>query len=984
MYRGTRRLSRTAFALHDRGRNHQAASSDRERWTLGVVLDTHVRGKIPEMALKHQAQREVKNDARLHATQFVQRKRQLQLVTHTSPADHVAAEIDLQAVCVQEPARRGLGTSAPFRNLVQNIVTALGDLRRSSSPDKSASVSYVDTALAIPRPWLEPVRDIASSLNPVTPDSREAAVGTAAAAQRAALQLLADEELTVEHPLIDVRPEWSRESVHELVLAFDSDYFRLQQTFGEVEWVTLRRWLTSAALGSADQKSLRVTWLQEAIRSVVWRTGVDQRVNSEAHSPRNDARRTSRDQARLAMLAIARWWHTRAGASHRLTLEADEHFLFLRTRPGVTVAASDTSTQGHQRQPQQSEPTAALQLVDTNALDRPVHRRSELATIEVTLKKVGLSHEFVTSDLANALMSLRDKEGTGEDVAPEVQVTARSVTHALGTSVQRVRILHTTLRHVQQLAARLERDGLHVVGGDLSVDEPYARFRAATRSRKPTSVAKAPNVAVLIQWEPNAAVQATKRNGFTRLSRKERNQGRGQADRKAGVVHEVREGLRHTAEEVEFWKAHYYRIYDAVVVPSEEGGFKVGDLWGYRYTTTLHRALDEDRIAITESIESLRHRGFINYFGPQRFSWDARKGVLPGFHLLRGEFRAAAHALVDTGEYHDFSAVDSTESRFDGTKSELLHLLRSTADGGASEDSCKDAFIDGLGLQACKRFVNEALSFLWNQAATARVVRHGPHAVLAGDVVRPRAADSSSTAIDLSTGSSEPVFVTEADVEAKRFTALDVVLPVPGAGVVLPRNETAGYMLVALRQHGVHLHPEHRVLPQFTSKGNPLGLDFLGGYRYIIERPVGLRCEFSADPLDAEEAKLRGALSRAGAAWVRRKDLSVQLKYRLPASAYPWAMLRELARSDIFSEMDFEISDPYADGKVRYDELANKDKQTHREVLRKSNRRLHHGTERMALAKIEASVFATHTKGGGALVPALTPHGRRDPMSRRR
>jgi len=331
----------------------------------------------------------------------------------------------------------------------------------------------------------------------------------------------------------------------------------------------------------------------------------------------------------------------------------------------------------------------------------------------------------------------------------------------------------------------------------------------------------------------------------------------------------------------------------------------------------------------------------------------------------------------------------------------MLRLLRSTADGGGSEESCRDVFVHGLGPAITRRFVNEALCAVWNSCAAARLSRHGHRRVLEGDIVRPRPppdalghfigrgdhgnvppppalADPASLA---------PVFVTADDVAARRYSIHDVVLPIPGAGVVLPRNECARHALKSLEAHGIHLHPEHHVWPHFVAGGNPLGLDVIGGYRYVLERPLNLRCDFGGDEDDAEAAAVRRELRNLGAKWARKQNTKCTLRFDLPASAYSWSLLREVARSDAFAEENVERRQVDTEGergqvdRDRPTRFRSAAERTAYEQMKKP--RDHFGTDLMALAKIEASVFARgSTDGSGPLAPPSAVAGRRDAFSR--
>jgi tRNA(Glu) U13 pseudouridine synthase TruD len=1036
-----------------------------ERTGLAVAIDAHVRGKIPELAVADAKEKQKKPQDRIFATQFVQRLSPIQFVTNVDPSDQTVVEIDndLRPLPVPESlllprsdtlqherhranAESGSALSrcvaSHAKRALNAAKAAIVDTRYPGTKKHGGSndpaTAYFDQTLTVAEDWAP--KEFRASTNQMLPsESRGAPRLLELGARDAivlALELQATPELVESHPHIGFRAidaeTWQPVSPADLnagaqpdrcvvVAEFDEDLHRLSVVLGEVHFRALRVWLSRNAMpttnGSnkpAESSSLRIAWVQEAIRSVVWRTGVDQRVNSEAHSARADVVQTSREQARLAMRAIAQWWQRHAPTESTLQLESDRHFLFCcrvvsNTRPVSEAPAASVVAPNYSQETE----TAALAISATDSRlssGFADHQQLELQTVAVVLDKRGLPHDFVAAEIAEELENMRYEEARrlgmrGADNLPPVEISVRSILAPAGRSFQRAFISNTSLRHVEALARKLAHGALRMPGLDREGDVFYRKFRIACRGRDAVerSLVDAPNVTSMIHWVVNPVVQEQKRNGFIRLTERERSRGRGHVDRRSGIVHEVRDELRHSAEEEEFWRVHQYRLMqpeavsaarrvvggggDAHAAKSDESlALKIGDLWGYKYHTTLSHVLSEDRPALVSSLESVRDRGFVNYFGPQRFTAHSRKGLLAGLHLLRGEFRAAAHVLADVGSDGDFSTVDEAETRFSATSKDLLQFLRSTADGGASEDTCRDAFVDGLGLRRCKQFVNEALTLIWNQSASARVLRHGSFAVLEGDIVRPRPPPTAFQGADAarqlaaSSASVEPVYVSKDDVAAQRYTIHDVVLPIAGAGAALPANECAGYIVKALEAHGIALHPEHQIWPQFLAAGNPLGLNFLGGFRYLVERPQRMSWRFFGDEHDRANAERRRELRAAGASWARDADLAAVLSYELPASAYSWSLLREVARSNKFASTDFVIADPAAEGRVTFDKLSRKDQLAYKNTLRKPT--VHFGTERMALARIEANIFASVTKDG-VLAHHRQPHGRLGPMDRK-
>lgn len=71
-----------------------------------------------------------------------------------------------------------------------------------------------------------------------------------------------------------------------------------------------------------------------------------------------------------------------------------------------------------------------------------------------------------------------------------------------------------------------------------------------------------------------------------------------------------------------------------------------GDCTGYDYLLSLRRIPDKHLPLVKPAVASVANKGFINYYGPQRFATYTRMNMHPGLHLLKGEYKAAAHILV--------------------------------------------------------------------------------------------------------------------------------------------------------------------------------------------------------------------------------------------------------------------------------------------------------------------------------------------------
>ena len=79
---------------------------------------------------------------------------------------------------------------------------------------------------------------------------------------------------------------------------------------------------------------------------------------------------------------------------------------------------------------------------------------------------------------------------------------------------------------------------------------------------------------------------------------------------------------------------------------STQYDLRVGDCVTYDYLLNLRRIPDKHLPLVDPAVTSVATKGFINYYGPQRFATYTKMNMHPGLHLLKGEFKAAAHVLV--------------------------------------------------------------------------------------------------------------------------------------------------------------------------------------------------------------------------------------------------------------------------------------------------------------------------------------------------
>lgn len=181
---------------------------------------------------------------------------------------------------------------------------------------------------------------------------------------------------------------------------------------------------------------------------------------------------------------------------------------------------------------------------------------------------------------------------------------------------------------------------------------------------------------------------------------------------------------------------------------------KLGEHAGNRFTITI-RGLEasiedvQDRVqAIQETL--LRHRGFPNFFGPQRFGSIRPITHLVGREIARGDIEEAvwtyialptrfdpANVKEDRERLWETRDVEQAQAkipkRFDYEHQMLQHLAKNPGDHAGA--------LTRLPLNMTRLFVSAYQSWMFNRILTQRAKQHPPWIALEGDILHPAHQD---------------------------------------------------------------------------------------------------------------------------------------------------------------------------------------------------------------------------------------------------
>ena len=365
----------------------------------------------------------------------------------------------------------------------------------------------------------------------------------------------------------------------------------------------------------------------------------------------------------------------------------------------------------------------------------------------------------------------------------------------------------------------------------------------------------------------------------------------------------------------------------------------LGKLQGNRFEIALRR-VEGNPIPRLESF----HKGFINYFGTQRFG-RFQDNHLVGVAVLQKDFEKAVDLIMEpkSGERPNiYEARCAWKKRFTDAAvggNEVLSVEMKSS----TEVACASKLVPILSkfslnnevaiLQSLKRYpldyrrafsciprtmrmmyVHAFQSWLWNHAATHRVRRYGAASVVVGDLVAvpPKAVSSTPDRFPPAVHT-----VTQEDVEAQTYRLSDVVLPLLGSKTIRPSHETSDEMDDKLREFGLEESSLYRLDDRdFNAKGD---------YRKLVCMPQDVQYQYVGydDPTQplietdwmklplggVEDKKKEGFELRP----VSENSLykGVVVGFTLPSSSYATMAIRELMKrpTSFDAQKDMSLED---------------------------------------------------------------------------
>ncbi|KAF9317316.1 multisubstrate pseudouridine synthase 7 [Podila horticola] len=351
---------------------------------------------------------------------------------------------------------------------------------------------------------------------------------------------------------------------------------------------------------------------------------------------------------------------------------------------------------------------------------------------------------------------------------------------------------------------------------------------------------------------------------------------------------------------------HNMRIGNFSYVPK---GLKLGDLNGNRFKITLRNVTVDSEETLTRSMTSLRDKGFINYFGMQRFGTGSVGTHQIGRAILRGEWSEAVDLIMKprVGERADAekARVHWDEKRDPQEALKMFprmwvaetQILWSYKKAGHQKNHFEA--LGNIPRNLRMMYVHAYQSYVWNHMVTERIRMYGCDKAVVGDLVSDdkEALEATSSTTGGEEGSEKgPNFIrakalTAEDVD--QYTIYDVVLPVPGFDIIYPTHAIGDKYKELMAKDNLDPYQMRRANKEYSLPGS---------YRCIMSKPENVEWEIlKYDEVDIPLTLTDLDLLNGAAKPVvveNGKYLALVLNLTLKSSQYATMAIREVCKQD--------------------------------------------------------------------------------------
>ncbi|QDZ20354.1 tRNA pseudouridine synthase D [Chloropicon primus] len=414
---------------------------------------------------------------------------------------------------------------------------------------------------------------------------------------------------------------------------------------------------------------------------------------------------------------------------------------------------------------------------------------------------------------------------------------------------------------------------------------------------------------------------------------------------KRGVTVQWCMGFKISARDLEYYNRRKGRgdhnVYVGNIEELDDGkSLGLGDLKGNHFVVIL-RGVEEKAKAIAEaSVESLREKGFINYYGLQRFGTGGAPTHAVGIELMKGNWKQACK-LILLGRDSELQRIkDARQDVIDviqqemNTESEpvrrkLQDALRTLPKNAFAEKCIVSGLLsrDRRNLVAALSTIPRTLklmyihayqSYLWNSAASKRLEDFsGDHAVEgdlvfedlrqhaqgmtyakaeSGEAVGGNNQSKDSNGADAEAALPAARHVTKEEEDNKVIGIDKVILPLPGSQTKYPTNAISKVYEDLLAEDGINLKKRAHKVYEFSSES------IAGAYRSLINVPTDVSVDFLKYD-DPDEQLVQTDLQKIKKVEIPRKQEgarnALKLEFTLGSSCYASMVVREICKGSV-------------------------------------------------------------------------------------
>ncbi|KAL7062101.1 hypothetical protein AAHC03_01266 [Spirometra sp. Aus1] len=366
----------------------------------------------------------------------------------------------------------------------------------------------------------------------------------------------------------------------------------------------------------------------------------------------------------------------------------------------------------------------------------------------------------------------------------------------------------------------------------------------------------------------------------------------------------------------------------------------LGDLYGNRFSVAIRDVVADDGV-IHRAIMEWQKRGFINYFGLQRFGHSAHAQTFEiGKYLIKSDWEKAIDLILKPTPL-DLPAVRQVKEKYLETQDakacgdNMPQCLEKTLLLGIARYGKTLAAIQTLPRNMRQLYTHSYQSLVWNRVTSRRISELGLKSdgkAIAGDLFFPplestqkglRSVDSASELVyeDAVKESSRPEefrlkkptvapsipSVVSSSADGDVPSIYQVVLPLPGYDVIYPQNEAGKWYSEILEEDTLKLEDLRHKVKDFALPGS---------YRHLVVKPEDVHYTIReyTDPLaPLIESDLKDLSSTPPSPnhstpvelsgesvehdkKEQAKKRAVVLEFTLPKAAYATMAIRELMK----------------------------------------------------------------------------------------